>query len=37
MVQKKPCLTQPWKTNPDGSRSDWVDINEAIEWYKLQA
>ena len=34
---KKPCLTQPWKTNPDGSRSDWVDINEAVEWYKLQA
>tara|TARA_B110000977_G_C10955503_1_gene446410 strand:+ start:622 stop:849 length:228 start_codon:yes stop_codon:yes gene_type:complete len=30
-------MIQPWKPNQDGSRSNWVDINEAVEWYKLQA
>ena len=30
-------MIQPWKPNPDGSGSNWVDINEAVEWYKLQA
>ncbi len=23
-----------WKTNGDGSRSDWVDINEVVDWFQ---
>jgi hypothetical protein len=25
---------QPWKTSPDGTRSNWVSIEEAIDWFK---
>jgi hypothetical protein len=25
---------QPWKTNMDGTRSNWVSIEEAIDWFK---
>jgi hypothetical protein len=25
---------QPWKTNMDGTRSNWVSIEEAIGWFK---
>jgi len=29
--------TQPWKTNGDGSRSEWVSLEEVVEWFKQRA
>lgn len=28
--------SQPWKTNGDGSRSAWADINEVVSWFQNQ-
>ena len=27
-----PLITQPWKCLPDGSRSDFVDAEDALAW-----
>jgi hypothetical protein len=33
---KTAIISQPWKTNGDGSRSVWVDINEVVAWFQEQ-
>lgn len=33
-VNTNSICEQPWKTNSDGSRSNWTSIEEAIEWFK---
>jgi len=30
-------VLQPWKTQGDGSRADWTDLNEVVAWYQAQA
>ena len=30
-------ITQPWKPNPDGTRSDWVSVEEVVQWIQEQA
>lgn len=25
---------QPWKTNEDGTRSDWSTVQEGVDWFK---
>jgi hypothetical protein len=25
---------QPWKTNEDGTRSDWSSVEEGVDWFK---
>ena len=27
---------QPWNFEDDGTRKDWVDIDEGIAWYKTE-
>jgi hypothetical protein len=27
-------VSQPWKFNPDGSRGDWANLDEAVAWFK---
>jgi hypothetical protein len=27
-----PVLVQPWKCNPDGTREDFVDADDAFDW-----
>lgn len=29
-------LVQPWKTNGDGTRSDWANETEVVSWFKEQ-
>jgi len=31
-TQEVPVMEQPWKTNPNGSRSAWIDDNDAAAW-----
>lgn len=31
---KTSLVLQPWKTNRDGTRSDWVDLDEVVSWYQ---
>lgn len=31
---KTSLVLQPWKTNSDGTRSDWVDLDEVVAWYQ---
>ena len=26
------CMEQSWRPNPDGSRSNWIDDNDAAMW-----
>ena len=30
-------VLQPWKTENDGSRANWTDLNEVVAWYQAQA
>jgi hypothetical protein len=30
-------VLQPWKTQGDGSRIAWTDLNEVVAWYQAQA
>jgi len=31
---KTSLVLQPWKTNRDGTRSDWIDLDEVVSWYQ---
>ena len=31
-TQEVPVMEQPWKPNPDGSRSEWFSDNDAAAW-----
>jgi len=33
---KRSVCLQPWKTNNDGSRSDWTSEDEVVEWFKAR-
>lgn len=34
---KTAIVTQPWKNNSDGTRSDWKNLNEVVSWFKESA
>jgi hypothetical protein len=31
-TQEIPVMEQPWKPNPDGTRSDWISDTDAAAW-----
>lgn len=33
---KTSLVLQPWKPNEDGTRSDWVDLDEVVAWYHTE-
>ncbi len=31
---KSSLVLQPWKTEKDGTRSDWADLDDIVSWYQ---
>lgn len=31
-TKETPYMEQPWRPNPNGSRSAWIDNNDAADW-----